>query len=225
MSLKDVDKVESSIIPLLLKEATATAEEESSLDTRNSNTMRRGTSASSGVKGQSPLIAVDYFDVEGGDGKGGYSSSSDKKIVSSGNGMGISSIMAHHGLHSSPSSGGSFAHAYTHSSSGRSKSSTSAVSVQYIAWIVVVLVLLYILPLAWRILGFVYAAIVFGVIGTLWLSKSVLAADDGTPEMKSVGDPIREGAKGFLNVQYTVSVTFCLHLFFLIFSSLPSLLT
>jgi hypothetical protein len=180
--------------------------------------MRRGTSALSGVKGQSPLMAVDYFDVEGGDGKGGYTRSSDKRNASSGNGMGIGSIMAHHGLHSSPGSGGSFAHAYTHSSSGRSQSSTSNVSVQYIAWIVVVLVLLYILPLAWRILGFVYAAIVFGIIGTMWLSKSVLAADDGTPEMKSVGDPIREGAKGFLNVQYTASAASCLYFYLLVFS-------
>jgi hypothetical protein len=218
MTVQIVDEeVEGPTIPLLPKEAAAAAGEVSSFDTCNNNIMRRGASASSGNKGQSPLIAVEYYDVEGGDGRGGYTSS---RNVSSGNGIGIGNIMMHHGLHSSPSSGGSFAHAYTHPSSGKSKSSSSAVFVQYMAWIVAVLVLLYILPLTWKILGFVYAAIAFGIMGTLWLSKTVLAADDGTPEMKSVGDPIREGAKGFLNVQYTASGVFRRAFFLSPFTSL-----
>ncbi len=32
----------------------------------------------------------------------------------------------------------------------------------------------------------------------------VLSKDDGTPEMRRVSDPIREGAEGFLKVQYSV---------------------
>ena len=47
---------------------------------------------------------------------------------------------------------------------------------------------------------FVYGAIAFGAMGSLWLSRVVLAADDGTSEMRAVSDPIREGATGFLNV-------------------------
>jgi hypothetical protein len=59
------------------------------------------------------------------------------------------------------------------------------------------------LPIEWSILALVYAACVFGVIGSLWIARSVLSLDTGTPEMRQVSDPIREGAEGFLKVQYT----------------------
>eukprot|EP00510_Aplanochytrium_minuta_P001902 CAMPEP_0184014398 /NCGR_PEP_ID=MMETSP0954-20121128/5628_1 /TAXON_ID=627963 /ORGANISM="Aplanochytrium sp, Strain PBS07" /LENGTH=728 /DNA_ID=CAMNT_0026294857 /DNA_START=561 /DNA_END=2747 /DNA_ORIENTATION=- len=38
---------------------------------------------------------------------------------------------------------------------------------------------------------------------TLYLSTWVLSKDDGTDAMRKVSDPIREGAEGFLRVQYT----------------------
>ena len=60
------------------------------------------------------------------------------------------------------------------------------------------------LPLTHRILLFLYTAVGLGVLGSLYLSRSVLECDDGTEAMRAVSDPIREGAEGFLRVQYTV---------------------
>lgn len=52
-----------------------------------------------------------------------------------------------------------------------------------------------------------------------WLIKWVLAKDDGTPAMKQVSEPIREGAEGFLKTQYTMifrlAVVMSIFLFFL----------
>jgi inorganic pyrophosphatase len=56
----------------------------------------------------------------------------------------------------------------------------------------------------------------FGAIASLWLSRSVLQSDDGTEEMRQVSDPIREGAKGFLKVQYTAIANFAIPLAMLI---------
>mmetsp|Transcript_13715 Transcript_13715/g.27387 ORF Transcript_13715/g.27387 Transcript_13715/m.27387 type:complete len:865 (+) Transcript_13715:96-2690(+) len=42
----------------------------------------------------------------------------------------------------------------------------------------------------------------FGYLYSMHLCKSILRCDDGTPEMRAVSDPIREGAEGFLSVQY-----------------------
>lgn len=64
------------------------------------------------------------------------------------------------------------------------------------------------LSLDWSILLLVFAACAFGMICSLWLSRSVLQCDDGTPEMRQVSDPIREGAEGFLHVQYTAIAKF-----------------
>jgi len=58
------------------------------------------------------------------------------------------------------------------------------------------------------IMMWVYAAIGFGVVSSLYLSRSVLSCDDGTEEMRAVSDPIREGAEGFLRVQYTAIAKF-----------------
>ncbi|GLE05996.1 hypothetical protein PINS_up015207 [Pythium insidiosum] len=43
----------------------------------------------------------------------------------------------------------------------------------------------------------------YGSLFSLYLSNWVLAKDDGTPEMRDVSNPIREGAEGFLRIQYT----------------------
>lgn len=70
------------------------------------------------------------------------------------------------------------------------------------------------------IASFVLSACTFGAFVTLWLARFsfkpsslscthvyfcsyVFSKDDGTPEMRAVSDPIREGAEGFLRVQYS----------------------
>lgn len=60
-----------------------------------------------------------------------------------------------------------------------------------------------VLPLTASILVLVFCAVLLGVLCSLWLSRSVLEKDDGTAEMRAVSDPIREGAEGFLGVQYS----------------------
>lgn len=76
-----------------------------------------------------------------------------------------------------------------------------------------------ILPLQMRILWFVYGAVVFGSLVSMWLSKNVLSCDDGTAEMRAVSDPIREGAEGFLHVQYTAIATYAIPLAMIIILS------
>jgi hypothetical protein len=68
------------------------------------------------------------------------------------------------------------------------------------------------LPIHWCILTLVSSSCVFGIIASLWLSRSVLTCDDGTPEMRMVSDPIREGAEGFLRVQYSAIAKFAVPL-------------
>jgi len=77
----------------------------------------------------------------------------------------------------------------------------------------------FILPLQMRILWLVYGAVVFGAMVSMWLSKNVLSCDDGTPEMRAVSDPIREGAEGFLHVQYTAIAKYAIPLACLIILS------
>lgn len=60
------------------------------------------------------------------------------------------------------------------------------------------------LSIEWCILVLVFASCAFGAVASIWLSHSVLQCDDGTVEMRAVSDPIREGAEGFLRVQYSV---------------------
>lgn len=72
------------------------------------------------------------------------------------------------------------------------------------------------LAIEWCILTLVFSSCAFGAIASLWLSRSVLQSDDGTPEMREVSDPIREGAEGFLKVQYTAIAKFAIPLAFLI---------
>ena len=74
------------------------------------------------------------------------------------------------------------------------------------------LCLCFVVPIQCPILTLVYASCLFGCFATLWLSKSVLNCDDGTAEMRAVSDPIREGAEGFLHVQYTAIAKFAIPL-------------
>lgn len=67
----------------------------------------------------------------------------------------------------------------------------------------VTFVLFFLSSTTWSILLLVTSACMFGAMASLWLSRAVLSCDDGTPEMRAVSDPIREGAEGFLKVQYT----------------------
>lgn len=71
----------------------------------------------------------------------------------------------------------------------------------------------------WSILLLVTSACCFGAIASLWLSRSVMSCDDGTAEMRAVSDPIREGAEGFLKVQYTAIAKFAVPLAILIIFS------
>ncbi|CAE7495582.1 AVPL2, partial [Symbiodinium microadriaticum] len=41
-----------------------------------------------------------------------------------------------------------------------------------------------------------------GAFFAQWLAGYVFSKDDGTEAMRNVSDPIREGAEGFLKVQY-----------------------
>ena len=68
----------------------------------------------------------------------------------------------------------------------------------------------------WSILCLVYASCAFGVVVSLYLSRLVLSMDDGTAEMRAVSDPIKDGAAGFLNVQYSAIAKFALPIMVLI---------
>jgi hypothetical protein len=54
----------------------------------------------------------------------------------------------------------------------------------------------------WSIFSLVFGACTFGVVASAWLAQAVLSCDDGSAEMRAVSDPIRQGAEGFLRVQY-----------------------
>jgi len=75
------------------------------------------------------------------------------------------------------------------------------------------------LVIEWKILLLVYSSCVFGGIASLWLANVVLKVDDGTAEMRAVSDPIREGAEGFLRVQYSAIAKYASPLAILIFIS------
>src|SRR6202167_2834327 len=53
---------------------------------------------------------------------------------------------------------------------------------------------------------FLWIAVIAGVLGlvfALFLARSVLAYDTGTPEMRAISNAIREGAEAFMSRQYT----------------------
>src|SRR5690349_15820203 len=51
----------------------------------------------------------------------------------------------------------------------------------------------------WIILGCALLAIVYGV----WATQSVMSADSGTARMQEISAAVREGARAYLNRQYT----------------------
>ena len=59
----------------------------------------------------------------------------------------------------------------------------------------------------------------YGLVYSFWLSGYVLSKDVGTPAMRAVSDPIREGAEGFLKVQYSAVFRMAALLSVLIFLS------
>lgn len=161
--------------------------------------MRRGAPLIE-AKGKLPVVA-DHIDVESGGtdtydkhNKGGMALPTPP--TSAGTGMEMAP------LSSTPSSDSQeknrVAHAYL------TRHSSSNLKQYGAVLLITVICLSFLLPLDWRILMLVYAAVLFGCIASLWLARSVLQCDDGTAEMRQVSDPIREGAEGFLHVQYTV---------------------
>ncbi|CBJ25689.1 vacuolar-type H-translocating inorganic pyrophosphatase [Ectocarpus siliculosus] len=68
---------------------------------------------------------------------------------------------------------------------------------------VATLLLLLLMPSGTKPIILVMGCCSAGILVTGWLSDSVLSKDDGTPAMRAVSDPIKEGAEGFLKVQYT----------------------
>lgn len=90
------------------------------------------------------------------------------------------------------------------------KYSPNAIRMMTVVLLCCSFILFMILPLTYRIFVLIYTAVALGVLITLYLSRSVLECDDGTEAMRAVSDPIREGAEGFLSVQYTAIAKFAL---------------
>jgi len=76
-----------------------------------------------------------------------------------------------------------------------------------------------ILPSMVSILITVFGCCIHGTIFSIYLARSVLICDDGTEEMRGVSDPIREGAAGFLKVQYNAVLYLAIPLSFFIWFS------
>ncbi|CAN0002293.1 unnamed protein product, partial [Hapterophycus canaliculatus] len=68
---------------------------------------------------------------------------------------------------------------------------------------VATLLLMFLVPSGAKPIVLVTGCCGVGIFMTGWLADSVLSKDDGTPAMRAVSDPIKEGAEGFLKVQYT----------------------
>ncbi|EWM23680.1 pyrophosphate-energized membrane proton pump 2 [Nannochloropsis gaditana] len=60
-----------------------------------------------------------------------------------------------------------------------------------------------VLPANFRCAVFILTICALGTLFAFWLSRFVLSKDDGSAEMRAVATPIREGAEGFLRVQYS----------------------
>lgn len=59
----------------------------------------------------------------------------------------------------------------------------------------------------------------YGALFSYYLSHWVLSKDEGTAEMREVSIPIREGAEGFLKIQYTTISQYAVVLSVIIFLS------
>lgn len=172
--------------------------------------MRRGAPLSDMDKKQ-PVVSPDYvsgedgdYDPEGGmydkNAKAGTPQRSSRLLSSAMDAMSIGSSVSYSTPSRSRRGGGSSQYAYTY----LTKHSTSTLKNYVIILAIVTFCLFFLLSITWKVLALVFASVTFGVIASLWLSRSVLQVDDGTSEMRAVSDPIREGAEGFLHVQYTV---------------------
>jgi hypothetical protein len=182
--------------------------------------MRRGTSVSSGSEKKRAPVMADIGDLEGG---GGIAPAllappSGSSPFLTREGLGVGSGRVSSGNMPSQMDIGSYDAGY--SSKGKAprikSQKPNVVSHAYLTrnspdslrYVAVVLFLITacifpLLPVAWSILLLVASSCCFGAIASLWLSRAVLQCDDGTPEMRAVSDPIREGAEGFLHVQYS----------------------
>ena len=61
---------------------------------------------------------------------------------------------------------------------------------------------------------FLWIALIAGLLGlvfALFLARSVLAYDSGTPEMRLISNAIREGAEAFMSRQYTTIAALARH--------------
>jgi len=75
------------------------------------------------------------------------------------------------------------------------------------------------LPVIFGVICLVFSACACGFLFSIYLCNDVLSCDDGSKEMREVSDPIREGAEGFLKVQYTAVSRLAIPLSFFIFLS------
>jgi hypothetical protein len=184
--------------------------------------MRRGASISSVEKKRYPVAADLDDDVEGGGGASTYNiqrSPSISRSSSGANGMDIGP-MSGVGI----GSGNGMENSHSQSKDRRQRvsrsylTSQSSDSLQYAAAILFICTALLFpfLSIQWAILTLVCSSCIFGAIASLWLSQAVLQCDMGTAEMRAVSDPIREGAEGFLSVQYTAIAKFAIPLAMLI---------
>lgn len=176
--------------------------------------MRRGAPLSE-AKGKLPVVA-DHLDVESG-GADNYNKHNKGGMAlptpPTSGGMGMEMAPLASTASSDSLEKNKVAHAYL------TRHSSSSLKQYGAILLIAVICLSFVLPLDWKILMLVYAAVCFGGIASLWLAKSVLQCDDGTAEMRQVSDPIREGASGFLHVQYTAIAKFAIPLAFLIMVS------
>ncbi len=76
-----------------------------------------------------------------------------------------------------------------------------------------------VLPSALGVLMFTLSLTALGYTFSLHLMSTVLSSHPGTPEMQDVARPIREGAEGFLLVQYSAVTRYAIPLSILIFVS------
>jgi Inorganic H+ pyrophosphatase len=81
------------------------------------------------------------------------------------------------------------------------------------------LIMSFMLSIQTYILLLVLYTCVLGIGVSSVLAMQVFSVDDGTPEMRAVSVPIREGAAGFLKVQYTAIAKFSAPLAAMIFVS------
>eukprot|EP00592_Proboscia_alata_P006128 CAMPEP_0194356134 /NCGR_PEP_ID=MMETSP0174-20130528/3894_1 /TAXON_ID=216777 /ORGANISM="Proboscia alata, Strain PI-D3" /LENGTH=849 /DNA_ID=CAMNT_0039125649 /DNA_START=129 /DNA_END=2678 /DNA_ORIENTATION=+ len=162
-----------------------------------------------------PLIQVENEDIEGGGSSlGGNNSGNALSSIPKQSPPPMLQSMDIGNIHSHSSSASSTYNNTSHRSKNRmshaylTSHSTDALRFYAICLLGGTIFLAPFLSLSSRILLFVYSSCAFGVIASLWLSRNVLQSDDGTAEMRAVSDPIREGAEGFLSVQYSAIAKF-----------------